>query len=536
MSRRSIRSRRVACLAALVVALGLGCSDDPSIQQGSWSISGLSEGTVTLTEIRSGRSWSLDGDGRPRFAWIEIEYPRVGDDWQFEIDVTGSDRLDCTIEDGGGRYDDDEDGYPRFRGAHTSCGIPVDSIDFPDAALADCIDEALETDPADTRDVRELRCPDRGIADLTGLDWFHRLRLIDLSHNAIDELNTVRWNALERIDLLDLSHNVVAALDFEELGLSGLEIDLSYNQIATADGAHAVWVGHLSLRHNVIETFEVDLPPGLERDGSIYSLDLGHNRLVTLDLTMLWDPPAVLDVEHNDLEQLAIGNFGSRYYYRPYEPRRRLHAAFNQLSSETVGSPPARRLTLPVEGYDVLDVSYNDFTEIPGEYVTDLTLELVARGNAIDTVDLDHAESLELLDLADNVLAVVDLSTAESLRTLDLADNALGDFDWSTAPANLEDVDLSGNDLFAFDECDAASLLRLTIEDAGLTSLDLSRCPSLVIVELAGNDFAALDVSANADLEEIDLRDNPLTCDAVEHVETTLPGVALAWGPDACVP
>ncbi len=579
MSARALR-RRVECLLLLAAVLAFGCTDDTDeMQELIWSVSGLSEGVLTLTETRSGRSWTIDSDrsgewfiteagaptttsivtgrvlgadgrllvprettdpgggwvvvnsGRPQSRRLEAEFPRKGDGWELTLEVSGAERMTCQLIGEAGMYSERSDDWPLF--ISTACGVPASSVEIPDPGLALCITSQVPFG-VNTFNVRELDCSDYGIDDLSGLDWFHALASLDLSHNAIDTLDSIDWRILGRLSHLDLSHNALTEVDFDRFSYVWGDFDFSHNEIASVDHAWELRPDRLSLRHNQLEAFDVTDPHDPSVGASFVVLDLGYNRLTRLELPRQTDPPRELDVERNQLEVLDLGTDIAVVYYPG--AMLRLNAAFNRLTAGPADDPTRRRLELPEMGYVEIDLSHNELTEIPAEYVSEFTRELAARGNAIETIDLSGADALDRLDLAENALAAIEISGAPLLRHLDVADNALDDFDWAGGASQLQELDLSGNPLAAMEDCVAPDLWWLAAEDAGLSSLDLSACPSIEILALAGNALSGLDVSSSPALEEIDLRDNPVTCDAVDHITTTLPGVDLATGPDACVP
>lgn len=490
-----------------------------------------------LRETRSGRTLTHAGTGDHHATCIDFEFPRTGAGWNFSVEIDGSKLLQCESWGLSGLYDELED-WQRRDGllrvdAWTRCGVPVSEVELADPMLAACIDSHVVAVAGLglTMDVSDLDCSGREIEDVSGLEAFYRLNRLDLSDNRLSSIDDLD---LPHIQVLDVSHNRLTSVDLSrQNGFLLQEFDASFNQIASVEHLGELWAVEVSLSHNLIESLEAPAPPSEDGEipygGDILTLDLSFNRLSELRLRYDWFNVQELDVSHNELTTLDLGEqFGLR----------RLRAAHNLLSEQILDASTKRRLELPYDawGLDSIDLSHNAFTWIPSAYAQENLRELVAVSNAISSIDLARATKLRRLDLTDNALTTIDTTDASDLSVLLLADNELGSFAWPTNPSGLADLDLSGNDLGSLGSCTGEVLWRLSVEDAGLATLDLSSCEALEWVELAGNDLMSIDVTALDALERIDLRDNPLSCAAIAAIEAAQPAAELVSGPDACVP
>lgn len=604
----------VAGLCALATALG--CGDDAAMQPVYWSLRGLTAGSATLTETVSGRSWTLprgipiSGSGGARVSgfvlfadlthqWLEVEIPRRGDQWHFELETSDTGSIICNIDnEPSGRFSELWSDEATIH-VHVVCGSPLDEIELDDPGLEDCLAE-LPNPPAHTGYLHSLDCSDRGITTLGGLSQLWALSDIDLSGNllVLDQTDVSELRSLWQLGTLDLSHNRIERVFAEAEPGSHIDsgrliplpyemLDLSHNRITSFVIVGSGGVSRLLLDHNLIEEFEVAQPwdyelpeedepiivPLVFFGGSTASftlrgyrdldesefrdtilipavqgyipaepethvfhvedLDVSFNRLTQLDLSAAGYGLRQIDASHNDLGTVILRRAPHEVLVPP--PLFLVDVSFNQLADASQ-SGPETGLVLGDEGVRRLDLSNNDLTSLDPSLVSPVTVEVWARANWIDDVDLSEASALVSLDLAENDLASVDLGAATALTELDLSDNVLDDFPWSGGAEWLETLDLSGNPLGQLDECMAASLWRLRLEDSGVTTLDASGCGQLEWIELAGSALGALDVSANPLLDHVDLRETPITCEAVTAVIADVPLAEVLRDEGLCGP
>lgn len=79
---------------------------------------------------------------------------------------------------------------------------PVIVADLADAALRDCITQALATTSTLAVNLTTLSCPNAGVRSLTGLSAFERLKSLNLAGNDLRELmELASLPALREVDL-----------------------------------------------------------------------------------------------------------------------------------------------------------------------------------------------------------------------------------------------------------------------------------------------------------------------------------------------
>ena len=384
------------------------------------------------------------------------------------------------------------------------------AIDIPDDRLRACINEAVGSadlmapvTPAVLWKLDdELRCVDRGIADLSGLE--HAIRLVDvnLAGNDIQDITPLARRKNHYYNTLNLDRNRISDLS-PLIGLRIGHLYLSSNAIVDIAPLSSVDMGFRERRwdpnagRDVLNTF-----PG--------SLDLSHNSIV--DIAPLVDLSGELN--HLDLSGNSIADIGSIVDV-PLNKYLGITGLTNDvrlyLSENSISDIAVFGELLPV--LDVLDLSDNLISNIAplvnvkfarswGSDMLDLS------GNAISDISvIADIQEVRRLDLSDNSVSDIFPLSGMNLVSLDLSDNSVSDIS-PLSGMNLESLDLSDNEIV-----DLRPLANVAVADpdGGLTypsSGSIARREYLL--DLSNNSIA--DIRPLADMPayppEIYLADN----------------------------
>jgi uncharacterized protein YjbI with pentapeptide repeats len=181
---------------------------------------------------------------------------------------------------------------------------PGDIVAFKDENLKECILASLPGTPSEVTittaaQIPQVSCPGRGITDLTGLESFTGLVMLDLTANQLSGFNL----KLQTLKTLKLADNQLTLLDVS--GLPALvSLDASNNKLQSLVGIASIYPVVLDLSYNQFTTFDLPILSTL-----VYA-DLSHNQLSSVlddyndnlgQLTQL----AYLDLSHNSLSTLG---------------------------------------------------------------------------------------------------------------------------------------------------------------------------------------------------------------------------------------
>ncbi len=240
---------------------------------------------------------------------------------------------------------------------------------------------------ADIENELTLDISNQGINDLTGLEAFASLEILDVSNNDLNSLE------LQNLSLIEIYAN--------DCNLAGKPIRF---QNAPPNGAFLTNVTTLEIQNNGIGSAGSTISFG--GVPNVTYLDISDNNFETIQLNESTSIETLLANNCPNLTTLAnLGSLGNL---------ESLGASFSSLSE--------------------LDVSQNGQLSF-----------LNISGNTLTSLDLSNNDVIGSVYAGDNDLSTISLPTTTTLSELYLENNALTVLDVSTADQNLFDLDATGN-------------------------------------------------------------------------------------------
>uniref|UniRef100_A0A8D0CEY4 PH domain leucine-rich repeat-containing protein phosphatase 2 n=2 Tax=Scleropages formosus TaxID=113540 RepID=A0A8D0CEY4_SCLFO len=382
-----------------------------------------------------------------------------------------------------------------------------------------------------------------GPGGLQHLNRFSQLKSLNLSHNrlgvfpesiceilSLTELNLscnglravpTQIGNLESLQTLSLDGNHLDSLPEELGGLSQLcSLGLSFNNFTTVPAVleKLTGVDRLAMAGNRVETLElgslarmghlksIDLRPDVLK--LITHMDVRDNHLTSLDLSSACNLET-LNCQHNHLGALTLSGFALRALY----------ASGNRLSTVNIYPVPNQLTHLDLSRnsleylpdwvcdtrkIEVLDITHNLLSELPGRLLSSLSLRKLLAGNN---------QLCRLPDLLDHI----------PLEALDLQHNKLSELpeNFFYKALNLRYLNLSANSLETIPPSSPSEESLSTLQELYLTSNNLSEhCAALLVghqnlrvLHMAYNQllsFPASKLSKLELLEELNLSGNNL--------------------------
>ena len=144
---------------------------------------------------------------------------------------------------------------------------------------------------------------------------------------------------------------------------------------------------------------------------------------------------------------------------------------------------------------------------------------LIVRWDLLASLDVSGMTKLYHLDVEHNLITSLDLSGATAIRELNCGDNRMSTLDLSGL-SGLEFV-LCNNvtSLHSITNMASDSLEILALENVGISELDISRCPNIINLRIAGAPVTTLDLSNNRALVENMARCELVIDDAFQDFE-----------------
>ena len=168
--------------------------------------------------------------------------------------------------------------------ASSACALPSDTvIRFPDsnfeAEVREIIDKPTgEIWASDVAEITHLDVNDRGIADLTGIEYFTALKWLACDANKLAKLDVSQNTTL---DWLDCSVNQLTALDVS-LNPELMYLYCSDNQLTTLDVSHNPALTVLDCKNNQLTTLDLSQNLTLERFGCQNNFFLDKSSIIGL--------------------------------------------------------------------------------------------------------------------------------------------------------------------------------------------------------------------------------------------------------------
>jgi len=273
-----------------------------------------------------------------------------------------------------------------FSGVLLGPAIAQDPVYFPDANLKAAVEEALwpyDPTPADMRSLREFSCVNRGVKDITGLEYAENLQLVNLRFNEISDISPL--SGLSNLQNLSLSRNQIGDLS----ALSGLSrlhyLDLHGNQLSNI----SVLSGLTSLRTLVLRFNRLSNISALSGLGHLEHLDLHENLLSDVSALSELTKMQNLDLYDNQIADISVLSEMTALQY--------LDLRLNEISDVSV--------LCRLKGLTRLYLGHNHINTIaPLAHLTYLR-DLYLQGNPINDISaLLGLTNLQTLDLRWNPL------------------------------------------------------------------------------------------------------------------------------------
>jgi Leucine-rich repeat (LRR) protein len=379
--------------------------------------------------------------------------------------------------------------------------INVDPI--LDNYVATSIIEALQT----------LNINGKGISDLTGIEDFTALQVLNCSNNTLSSMDLS-----DNVNLIDVncSNNTFSNLDFSS-NLTLTTVDCSNNSLSSLDLTVNVNLTNLNIANNTFSEFEPSTIPTLE----VFNCD--SNLLVELDFQSNAALTS-LSCQSNVLEKLNVRN-GQNGNLTNFNAQNNTSLTcietddgtipngvtwVKDASAEYVINCHYGQTYVPDDAFEQALISLGYDSGALDDYVLTAAIEirtnLDIKGKGIsDLTGIEAFVSLKNLNFESNTVTNVDLSNNLFLENLYASNNTLTNLDLSFAP-NLIIVDLSNNNLSQLNL--NTNILDLNVESNVLTFLNVDLLVNLEKLNCSENRLVELNVTSNSNLIELFCKSN----------------------------
>ncbi len=384
-----------------------------------------------------------------------------------------------------------------------------------------------------------LRLDDRGISDLTGIEYFTGLYHLDCRFNELKEVDvskntelSVLWLDYNYLTEIDVTNNT----DLTELWLDNnylTELDVTNNSILLSLWCVNNKLTELDLSYNteLIELWcysnlltELDL----SNNKLLESLDCAYNRLTKIDITgcnnLKWvrchynymkSIDDVIGWRQNPWLELDYSfRFDPQYNGEPPTGKDITDSfkdeAFLNCVRQEINKPDGQIYDYDVAFISALWISYKGISDLSGiENFVNLE-ELYCSGNMLTKLDLSENTLLEGFSCDNNYLTELNLSKNTRLKKLSCEYNSLTKLDVSSN-TELVSIYCSGNQLTELNISNNRNLEMLVCYQNQLTELDLSNNDELIGLVCNNNPLTELDISNSRNLQGLSCEQCGLT-------------------------
>ena len=350
-------------------------------------------------------------------------------------------------------------------------GVVINEENFPDEAFRNVLLTQYDrgNDGVLTSELNEtyFYLLGMGIRDLTGIEYFTKLEVLDCSVNSLESLDVSGLKSLRSLicDSCELTGLNVS-------GLTSLEVlNCGNNALTELDAAGLTSLMQISCYNNRLSSLDLS---GLE---SLERLACGSNSLSSLDVR-----------DCNNLMYLGCSD--------------------NQLESLDVSN---------LAYLQTLECYNNNLSELALSGLTSLQM-LYCYSNQLTSLDVSDLTALQTFSCSSNELVDLDVSGLQALSVLDCRNNNLECLSVSDVPA-LRELDCSQNKLVSLDVSGVPLLTTLYCNNNGMESLNVSGLTSLENLICSRNKLSSLEVSGLSSLRSISCQDNNLTSLDVRGLE-----------------
>ncbi len=431
--------------------------------------------------------------------------------------------------------------------------VEINSTNFPSSYFRQfIIDAGYDTDGSGTLSEAEIgkvtymRCRDKSISDLTGIEYFTSLEILNCAVNQLTSLDVSHNTALISLDCyenqltsLDVSHNTaLVGLSVTDNQLTNLDIsqnkvledlycydnpltslDVSQNtalkklicsdtQLTSLDVSNCTALTGLDCRHNKLISLNVsgctELSWLLCEENQLTSLDLAHNTKLLSEMAK-YEPQTIDDVTYYGINNYDGWHPLALSFDAAADLKTEIVIADVEISETNFPDANFRQYIIDA-GFDADGNGTLSGTEIGNVTFMDCSSKSIS-----DLTGIEHFTSLTRLLCRFNQLTSLDVSKNTALTALWCGSNQLTSLDVSQNTA-LTDLNCNGNLLTGLDLSKNTALTYLHCAQNQLTGLDVSQNTELAVLSCYYNQLTSLDLSNNSilvsEIAKYGFRDN----------------------------
>ena len=382
-----------------------------------------------------------------------------------------------------------------------------------------------------------IRCNGLGIQDMTGLEAFGAIYLIDCSNNNLTSLDVTNNrgittlycenNQIESLDftgMFNLAYitcdaNKLTELDVTPIKTTLIRLHANANELESFDISMCTKISTLEISDNPITNLN------LKRGGLSDSLDNGISRVTALNVPLL-NCMSVNNTTYvrnvwvrNNLIDSHVGISGDCSVSTVNIPDANLKAALINSSSINKNGDTEIQFTEAAQ-VSTLSISNKNISDLTGLSKFRALKNLICYGNNLTSIDVSGNTVLEKLTCFDNNLSSLDLSKNPKLESILAYNNQITSLNLADNEA-LETLNLNDNSLSTLNIDHLATLKKLIVNNNEIENLSTLNNILLYEVRANNNKISDLDLTQNTALRILDVSENNMSTLNVKNGNNT---------------
>ncbi len=368
-----------------------------------------------------------------------------------------------------------------------------------------------------------ISCPNKNIADLTGIEAFINIKVLDCSRNQITSLDVS--NCVKMIWLFCTSNQLTSIDVSGALSLEGFFC--RFNQLTNIDVSNNLLLEGFHCGNNQLSSIDVS------NNIKLAYFEAANNQITSIDLSTNSDLRQIV-INNNQLTSLNLANGNNTNIPSGYFDIRNnpnllcvnvddtTYSTANWINKDSQTGYGTNCIT-PICDVTIPDANFKSYlvnnslintngdSEIQCSEAIAFTGAIYCQGKQIaDLTGIEAFVNVTKLYCNMNQLTSLDLSQNIHLRELFCESNQLTNLN-ITQNTDLAVINCEGNQLTTIDFTNNVNLVELNCKRNSLATIDLTQNLALSYLECGFNQLTGLNINSNVDLKYVSCQNNQIT-------------------------
>ncbi len=390
--------------------------------------------------------------------------------------------------------------------------VTIPDANFKAALIADGVDTNSDGEIQNTEAaaVATVEVSSESISDLSGIQAFVNITLLNCSFNSLTSLNITQNTQLQT---LECAYNNLTSINLSNNTLLTY-LWIQTNQLAYINVSNNTQLTHLLVDSNELSTLDVNMLPQLVEISCNYNqlsiINLSQSSMLEEVYCNNNDPLTILNIQNGN-------NINISEYYFQAEDNPNLSciqvdnatwstANWTNVDDTVSFDEYCGQTYIPDDNFEqaLINLGYDDVIDdyVITSNINSITSLNVSNKSIADLTGIEDFVALTSLNCNNNSLISLDIVANTALSTLRCSSNDLTNLD-ITNNISLTYLDFSSNSIDEIDISINTTLYGLVFSNNLLTTIDMSTNINLTTINAGFNPLSNFDISTNINLEQL---------------------------------